>query len=178
MNGESMTELILVNELDQQIGTADRSRCHSGKGILHRAFTIFVFNQDGQVLIQKRSNGKTLWPCTWETSCSGHPVVGEDLVAAAQKRLQEELGIRTELETHGKFQYQASYEDEGSENEICFVLSGKYDGVIRPDPQEVSEYRWVDADELKGEIADSRDEHAPWLITGLEMVSSQGGTDG
>ena len=176
MNGESMAELILVNELDQQIGTADRSRCHSGKGILHRAFTIFVFNQDGQVLIQKRSNGKTLWPCTWETSCSGHPVVGEDLVAAAQKRLQEELGIRTELETHGKFQYQASYEDEGSENEICFVLSGKYDGVIRPDPQEVSEYRWVDADELKGEIADSRDEHAPWLITGLEMVSSQCGT--
>jgi isopentenyl-diphosphate delta-isomerase len=168
-----MAELILVNEFDEQVGTADTRRCHSGRGILHRAFTIFLLNARGEILIQRRSDEKPLWPGIWETSCSGHPVAGEELVAAARERLGEELGVGTELEILGRFQYQAPYGEARSENEVCFVLAGRHDGEILPDPKEVSEYRWIEKAALRREIAVNPDEFAPWLIAGLEMVSDE-----
>lgn len=170
-----MQELILVDEENRQVGTSDMLGCHLGDGILHRAFTVFVFDGKKRVLIQRRSKGKLLWPLTWETSCSGHPVVGEDLAAAAEKRLEQEIGISVELKTLGKFRYQASYEDRGSENEICFVLAGDFEGTPQPDPREVFEYRWVGLHELKEDIDKDRDDYAPWLIRGLGMLAGMNG---
>ena len=130
------------------MGTASVLEGHSGDGILHRAFTIFIFNPRREILIQRRSAGKPLWPSTWETSCSGHQSKGEDAMAAGEKRLRQELGFEARLRTVGKFTYQARYLDVGAENEMCYVLVGEYDGEVRPDPAEVQEYRWTGTDEL------------------------------
>lgn len=166
-----MPELILVNEANEEVGTEEAVKCHLGDGILHRAFTIFVFNGKGDVLVQRRGRRKFLWPCFWEASCSGHPYIGDELLAKAGKRLSEELGISIELAVTGEFQYRAAYKDVGSENELCFVLTGNHDGEVRPDPREVSEYKWIEMGELEADIANNREQYAPWLIIGLDVVA-------
>jgi isopentenyl-diphosphate delta-isomerase len=166
-------QLVLVDKSDRELGTAGVFESHTGDGVLHRAFTILVSNARGEVLVQKRSSGKRLWPSTWETSCSGHPRAGEDVTAAAGKRLREELGFDTPLETIGKLRYQARYRDIGSENELCYVLIGEYGGVVRPDPAEVEEFRWMQIEELDRSIADGHDDFAPWLAGALEIAAAQ-----
>ena len=165
-----MPDLILVDESDREIGTGDAIECHSGEGILHRAFTILVSNPRGDVLIQKRSAAKRLWPSTWEASCSGHPLPGEEMVTAAEKRLREELGIEAALDDIGKFTYHARYADDGSENEVCHVLVGRYDGPVRPDPAEVLEYGWLDIAALRDGIAEHGEAYAPWLGPALDVL--------
>ena len=91
------------------------------------------------------------------------------MVAAAEKRLREELGIETALQDLGKLTYHARYGDEGSENEVCHVLSGRYDGPVMTDPAEVSEYRWTGVAELLEAIDESEDDYAPWLVKGLVL---------
>ena len=89
--------LILVNPKDEEIGWEDKARCHLGDGILHRAFSIFIFNDNNELLIQKRSDQKLLWPLFWSNSCCSHPRKGEKIESAAQRRMEEELGIKTRL---------------------------------------------------------------------------------
>jgi isopentenyl-diphosphate Delta-isomerase len=168
--GTAMPDLILVDGSDRQVGTCGALDCHSGEGILHRAFTIFVYNQRGEVLIQRRSAAKRLWPSTWETSCSGHPLPGEDMAAAAEKRLREELGIVALLEDVGRFTYHARYGREGSENEVCHLLVGSYDGPVIPDPAEVLEFSWVDIAALRVEIAEHGEAYAPWVSPALDVL--------
>lgn len=92
----SMNErILLVNNQDKVIGQADKLEAHQGKGILHRAFTIFIFSQKGEILIQKRSAQKLLWPLFWETSCSSHPLPGQDILQIAQKRIRTEIGVES-----------------------------------------------------------------------------------
>lgn len=169
-----MPLLILVNDKDEETGTSETLACHIGRGVLHRAFTILVLNHAGEVLIQKRSASKLLWPLTWEASCSGHPVAGEYLEAAAAKRLPEELGFSTKLRTKGYFLYRAAYRDVGSENELCYLLTGEYDGEVRADPEEVAEYRWVALEELSTAMEADPDGYAPWLPPALEMLTVPG----
>lgn len=170
-----MPDLILVDESDREIGTGDAIECHSGDGVLHRAFTIFVSNTRGEVLIQRRSAAKRLWPSTWEASCSGHPLQGEEMVTAAEKRLREELDIRAALDDIGRFTYHARYADDGSENEVCHLLVGRYDGPVRPDPAEVSEHRWTGAAGLRDDISEHGELYAPWLSPGLDVLAIGGG---
>jgi isopentenyl-diphosphate delta-isomerase len=165
-----MPDVILVDGSDRETGTAGVLEAHSGQGMLHRAFTIFIFNPRREVLVQKRSAGKRLWPQTWETSCSGHPVPGEDMTAAAEKRLRQELGFGTGLKTVGKFTYRVPFQDAGIEHELCHVLVGEHDGEVRPDPAEVQEYRWTGVSRLHGDIAARGDEFAPWLSPALEVL--------
>ena len=165
-----MPKLVVVNEKDEKIGVEDKLKCHLGKGILHRAFTIFVFNSKGQILIQRRGKEKLLWPLFWETSCSSHPYEGEDLIEAAENRLKEELGFSCKLEDVGKFQYQAFYKDIGAENEICHLLIGKYDGKVIPNQKEIAEWKWISPDSLREDIKRSPEEYAPWLKIALAKV--------
>lgn len=165
-----MSDLILVNERDEEIGTAGVLECHAGSGVLHRAFTIFIFNESGELLIQRRSEGKLLWPLIWETSCSGHPRKGEGLIRASKKRLFQELGVRSELEVRGRFTYRERYCEVGSEYELCYVLTGDCRGEVNEDPQEVSEYRWIGTGELEDEISAAPEQYAPWLVLGLDFL--------
>lgn len=155
--------LLVVNEQDEVVGTETREKCHEGGGILHRAVTVFIFNDEGKVLVAKRAKQKLLWPGYWETSCSTHVYENESYVEAAQRRLPQELGFSCKLKYIFKFVYQAKYKDVGSEHEVCAVLIGKYNGKVSPNEQEVSDYKWVSLDELRQDIDKNPDKYAPWL---------------
>jgi len=163
-----MVKLVLVNKKDEKTGLEDKKEAHLGRGILHRAFTIFVFNLKNQSLIQRRSKDKFLWPLFWETSCSSHPLPGENYLVAARKRLKKELGFSCRLKLLGRFQYQVNYKNIGAENEICTLLIGKYNGKIKPNKKEVSEYKWVAIRELKKDLTKNSEKYAPWLKIALK----------
>lgn len=165
-----METIILVNEKDEEIGLEDKLKCHQGKGILHRAFTILVSNKKGELLLGRRSKNKLLWPFCWETACSSHPKPGEDLIESAEKRLKEELGVVCKLRYNGKFQYQTKYKNIGSENEMCWLLSGKYEGEVMPNPEEVAEHKWINIEDLKKALSQNPQKYAPWLKPALETL--------
>ncbi|UCF65709.1 MAG: isopentenyl-diphosphate Delta-isomerase [bacterium] len=155
--------LILVNESDKEIGHKNKLACHQGNGILHRAFSIFIFNDAGKVLMQKRSSEKKLWPLFWSNSCCSHPRKGEKIEKATHRRMEEELGFRTDLQFIFKFQYQANYLDIGSENELCSVYIGKSIAVVRPNKNEIEEWQYLSVQELDQKIEDDPTQFTPWF---------------
>ena len=108
--------LILVDEDDREIGSRSKLACHEREGVLHRAFSVFLFTSDGKVLLQRRSPGKLLWPGYWSNACCSHPRAGEELSEAVHRRMQQELGVAAEVEFVYKFIYQAAFDDVGSEH--------------------------------------------------------------
>ena len=165
-----MEKLILVNEKDEVIGFEEKVKCHLNKGILHRAFTTFLLNSKGKVLIQKRSKSKMLWPLCWETSCSSHPRENETYEESGQRRLKEELGIDTVLKIADKFTYHSFYKDVGAEHEICATLIGKYDHEIDFNTDEIADVKWIEIDELKEKLNKNSKDYAPWLGIALERL--------
>ena len=155
--------LILVDENDNVIGYEDKATCHQGDGILHRAFSIFIFNENNELLLQQRSKHKHLWPLIWSNSCCSHPRKGEDLENATQRRLAEEIGITTALQHVFTFQYHAKYRDIGSEREMCAVFIGKSDGKIRVNPNEIADVKWMNINNLTRELALKPEKYSPWL---------------
>ncbi|HKT42794.1 MAG TPA: isopentenyl-diphosphate Delta-isomerase [Rhodanobacteraceae bacterium] len=155
--------LILVDEADREIGHASKADAHAGKGILHRAFSLFVFNPAGELLLQQRAASKPLWPGYWANSCCSHPRGGEDMDTATQRRLREELGFTCPLQYLYKFQYHAEYGDAGSETELCWVYVGTSDAPVRVNDTEIAAWRYVKPDALDREIAESPGHFTPWL---------------
>lgn len=165
-----MEKVILVDKNDNQIGLEDKLKAHLGQGILHRAFSVFVFNSKGELLLQQRASEKMLWPLFWTNTCCSHPREGEGYEEGGQRRLKEELGFTCPLEYKGKIRYQASYEDIGSENELCPVLVGEYNGEVLPNKEEVNNFKWVNFDELKKDVSENPDKYTPWLKMELEQI--------
>lgn len=155
--------LILVDNSDEELGHASKWECHQGEGLLHRAFSIFLFNSAGELLLQKRSTQKLLWPLVWSNSCCSHPRRGETLHEATRRRLREELGVESALTVCFHFQYHARWNDVGSERELCHVYLGRHDGEVVVNPNEVAACRWVDAATLEAEIAERPDTISPWM---------------
>jgi isopentenyl-diphosphate delta-isomerase type 1 len=112
--------LILVDSADRDVGRLSKARCHEGNGILHRAFSLLIFDGNGDLLIQQRAPGKRLWPLYWSNSCCSHPRSGETMEEATQRRLHEELGISCPLQFLFKFQYHAQFDATGSEHELVY----------------------------------------------------------
>jgi len=156
-------ELILVDENDIELGSMSKARCHNGDGILHRAFSLFIFNPDGDLLLQKRSDTKRLWPLVWSNSCCSHPRNGESMDVAIGRRLEEELGLSTTMEFVYKFSYQARYSDLGSENELCSVFLGRCDQELRINQNEIAACRFINPKKLVEEISVSDDRFTPWF---------------
>lgn len=154
-------QILVVNENDEVVGLDTKENCHLGDGILHRAITIFIINDKNEILLSKRSVLKKLWPDFWDTSCSTHVRQNETHEQAGERRLKEELGFSCKLQLVSKFQYQAKFQNIGSENEICALLVGNYTGSINPNPDEISDYKWVSVEQLKNEINDKN--NSPWL---------------
>ncbi|MBI3178039.1 MAG: isopentenyl-diphosphate Delta-isomerase [Deltaproteobacteria bacterium] len=156
-------EIILVDAQDRELGFAPVKACHDGEGRLHRAFSVFILNSRGEVLLQQRSPEKRLWPLYWSNSCCSHPRRGETVEQAAARRLKEELAVSAPLNFLYKFQYQARFGDTGSENELCWVFVGRFDGAVRADPHEIAAWRYVSPDALDRELASEPDRFTPWL---------------
>ena len=150
MDSES---LILVDQTDREVGHMSKADCHQGRGTLHRAFSLLIFNPAGELLLQQRSASKRLWPLYWSNSCCSHPRGDESLETATQRRLYEELGIRCPLQFLFKFQYQAQFDATGAENELCSVYIGRCREPVKVDSDEIVDWRWISPEALQREIA-------------------------
>jgi isopentenyl-diphosphate Delta-isomerase len=155
--------LILVDGEDNAVGEMSKAECHLGNGTLHRAFSVFLFNENGDLLLQQRSKNKPLWPLIWANSCCSHPRAGEATLSAAHRRVNEELGIKTNLEYLFKFEYQAQYNEQGAEHELCWVFVGHFTGDPKVDPSEISDWRFIKPEDLAASIEANPDEYSPWL---------------
>jgi isopentenyl-diphosphate Delta-isomerase len=157
-----MEQVILVDRDDNKTGVLGKLRAHRD-GVLHRAFSVFVLNPRGELLLQERSALKYHTGGLWTNTCDGHPRPGEATAAAAHRRLVEEMGFDCALNEAFAFVYRADLGDGLVENEYDHVLIGTYDGEPAPNADEVAAVRWVDADALSGDIRQSPDRYAPWF---------------
>lgn len=165
--------LILVNQNDEVLGHKDKAACHNGEGTLHRAFSVFIFNEKGELLLQKRSAQKALWPLYWSNSCCSHPRKGEKIETSTLRRIREELGFHTDLKFLFKFQYQASYQDVGSENELCSVYIGKTTKPVSANRNEIEEWKFTGIDELEQELAQHPEDFTPWFKMEWERLRKE-----
>jgi len=173
----STDRLILVDEQDNEIGSCEKLDCHVGQGKLHRAFSVFLFNPEGKVLLQQRSQNKMLWGGYWANSCCSHPRLGEATDAAARRRIKEELGVDCDLQYLYKFIYRAEFAEVGTEYENCWVYAGRFKGELNIDEQEVSATRLVTPDELTAEIDTNGKNYSPWLKLEWERIRKEFLTD-
>jgi isopentenyl-diphosphate delta-isomerase len=163
--------LILVDDADREIGHLDRADCHAGSGILHRAFSLLIFNGNGELLLQQRAPGKRLWPLYWSNSCCSHPRRAESMEAAIHRRLSEELGFDCALQFLFKFQYQAQFDATGAERELCSVFIGRCGGRVKVNPEEIRDWRWIRTATLEAEMAGpSAARFTPWFRLEWERV--------
>jgi len=156
-------ELILVDEDDNEIGFRSKAECHDSGGILHRAFSLFLFNPDGELLLQQRADSKRLWPGYWSNSCCSHPRRGESMATATGRRLDEELNVGAELEYVYKFSYRAGYGDIGAEHELCHVYLGGINGMPSANDNEIKALKFVSADALDAAFEETPSTFTPWF---------------
>ena len=156
-------ELILVDRDDKAIGYISKAAAHDGAGLLHRAFSLFLFNDAGELLLQQRAHKKRLWGGYWSNSCCSHPRRGESLEVAASRRLLDELNCEAELEHVYRFCYEAGFGDAGSENELCHVFLGWLTDDVRPNDSEITTVRYLSPAELDEELGMYSDRFTPWF---------------
>lgn len=169
--------LILVDSDDRELGALDKSACHDGGGVLHRAFSLFVFNARRELLIQRRAAGKRLWPSYWSNSCCSHPRAGEAMSQAIHRRLQQELGLAATLRFVYKFEYEARYADLGTEHELCWVYVGRSASEPVINTTEISAWRWIAPAELSEELAARGHTYTPWLKLEWARLTRELGED-
>ncbi|MES1924635.1 isopentenyl-diphosphate Delta-isomerase [Salinisphaera sp. T31B1] len=155
--------LILVDSDDNVLGYKPKAEAHLGEGVLHRAFSIFLFDDDDNIWLQQRAPGKQLWGGFWSNSCCSHPRRGETVDAAAKRRLHEELGVDAELTFLYRFEYHARFGDIGSEHELCSVYVGRTSASLSVNPNEISACQTMSAERLDAELADNPAAYTPWL---------------
>jgi isopentenyl-diphosphate delta-isomerase len=165
--------LILVDHDDNDAGYLAKAECHDGSGVLHRAFSVFLFDAYGELLLQQRGANKRLWPMFWSNSCCSHPRKGETLKLATARRLQDELNVGANLEFVYKFSYQASFGEAGSENELCWVYLGRLKDDAQANATEIEALRFVSADELQTEFEETPERFTPWFKLEWQKLNEQ-----
>ena len=169
------SEVILVDSLDQVVGTAPKMQAHE-LGLLHRAFSVFIYHRSGNdlsLLLQQRHPDKYHCGGLWTNACCSHPCLGESVLEAAHRRLKEELGISAiTLNAVGHFQYFAAFENGLSEHELDHVFIGSMDldAVFEPDPEEVVALRWIPIQALQTDYEQSPERYTPWFGQALNLV--------
>jgi isopentenyl-diphosphate delta-isomerase len=164
-------EVILVDEKDKVIGSMEKMEAHL-KGVMHRAFSVFIFNSSGQMLLQQRAIGKYHSAGLWSNACCSHPYPGEDIEMAAQRRLNEEMGFKTSLEKLFDFVYKASFGNDLIENEFDHVFVGKYEGEININPREVSDYSFKSVNAIKQELKEKPETYTAWFHIAFPKIES------
>lgn len=168
-------KLILVDDHDNETGYRSKAECHDGDGILHRAFSVFIFNSGRELLLQQRAGDKRLWPLFWSNSCCSHPRQGERIESAALRRTEEELGIRTDLKFLFKFKYQARFRDEGSEHELCSVFIGKSDQQPAVNETEIADWKYIPVSWVGSELSEHPEIYSPWFKMEWERIMTHFG---
>ena len=157
--------LILVDEADREVGHLSKASCHLGQGVLHRAFSLLVFNDRGELLLQQRAASKRLWPLHWSNSCCSHPRQAEPMESAIHRRLYEELGLSCPLQFLFKFQYHAQFDATGAEHELCSVFIGRSSHEPRVNAAEIASWCWISPQSLQAEIrGQGARRFTPWFL--------------
>ena len=156
-------QLILVDSNDHEIGFLAKADAHRGRGRLHRAFSLFVFNPAGELLLQQRAMNKPLWPGYWSNSCCSHPRRGEAMHSAVRRRLREELGLRVTMKYLFKFEYQAQFDTCGAEHEMCWVYAGCSTDLPHVNSPEIAAWRYLDPKSVQSEIDCTPQVFTPWF---------------
>lgn len=166
-------QVVLVDAKDKQIGLEHKLRAHE-LGLLHRAFSVFVFDDKKRLLLQQREQSKYHCGGLWTNTCCSHPRADENIEAAAKRRLVEEMGFVCEVHEIGSFIYRAQFANGLIEHELDHVLIGKYcDEEIKPNPSEVQAYKWVTLSELIAAMQLHPEQYTPWLNLALQIVTTK-----
>lgn len=170
-----MTELVvLVDELNNPLGTADKETVHTKNTPLHRAFSLFLFNVKGQTLLTKRATAKKTFPGVWTNTVCGHLSPDDTTVTAATRRLGEELGITgVAIREVAPYRYRFADRNGIVENEICPILVGSYDGDPQPHKDEVDEWKWMDWEAFLADIRENPEPYSPWSREEAEILTTK-----
>ena len=163
--------VILVDENDKPIGTEEKLKAHQNAN-LHRAFSVFVFNDKGQLLLQQRALNKYHSAGLWTNTCCSHPKLDEETISAAHRRLKEEMGFDTKLTEAFSFKYKAVFDNGLTENEFDHVFIGKYNNDPMPDSPEVNAYKWVEIGWLEQDMIDNKEIYTEWLKICFQKVKA------
>ncbi len=160
-------KVILVDKNDNQVGLMPKLEAHE-KGVLHRAFSIFIFNSKYELLLQKRASSKYHSGGLWTNTCCSHPREGEDTLDAANRRLDEEMGIKTSLRKVYDFIYKAELDNQLTEHEFDHVFYGVFDNDPILNKDEAEDFKWVDMETLNNDIIKNEDNYTVWFKIAFE----------
>jgi isopentenyl-diphosphate delta-isomerase len=163
-------EVVLVDEKDNDVGREEKIKAHMNGGKLHRAFSIFIFNGKGEMMIQQRAFGKYHCGGLWTNTCCSHPRPGELAENAAHRKLKQEMGFDTDLKEILSFTYRAPFENGLTEHEFDHVFVGGFDGNPQMNPQEVGDFKWVNPNVLEKDVNENPDKYTPWFKIVLARV--------
>jgi isopentenyl-diphosphate delta-isomerase len=164
-----MQQVILVNEQDEAIGVMEKMEAHE-KALLHRAFSVFLFNKEGLMLLQQRALTKYHSPGLWTNACCSHPGPGEEVKAAALRRLQEELGFTTPVEKAFHFTYKAAFDNGLTEHEFDHVFVGLYEGAMLLNAEEVSAVHYKSMDAIAVELETMPHMYTEWFKIAFPLL--------
>lgn len=164
-----MEYVVLVDKDDNQLGLMEKMEAHK-KGLLHRAFSVFLFNAKGEMLIHQRALSKYHSGGLWTNACCSHPRDGEKTIAAAHRRLEEEMGFDCGIEKAFHFTYKSALDNDLTEHELDHVFIGTYEGEINPNPDEVESYKYVSISELNDDIENNPQNYTEWFKICLAEV--------
>ncbi len=162
--------VILVNTKDEQVGIEEKLRAHQ-RGVLHRAFSVFVVNSNGSILLQRRAATKYHSAGLWTNTACGHPRPGEEIAAAAARRLREEMGVACDLREVSAFTYRTAVSQELTEHEFDHVLIGEWSGSPAPNPDEVEDWRWRAPSDIERDLATDSSQYTAWFPRAWKVAS-------
>jgi isopentenyl-diphosphate delta-isomerase len=165
-------QVILVNEQDEETGTIEKMEAHR-KALLHRAFSVFIFNTKGEMLLQQRAMGKYHSPGLWTNTCCSHPRPGEEVEEAAVRRLKEEMGIETTLTKIFDFIYRTEFDNGLTEFEFDHVYTGTYNGQLYPNKQEVNDYCFRPMEDIAQDLERRSEKYSSWFKIAFPLLSSK-----
>ncbi len=154
--------VILVDEKDNELGILPKMEAHE-KGLLHRAFSVFILNDKNELLLQKRASHKYHSPGLWSNTCCSHPQKGESNTEAGERRLEEELGFSTSLQSLFSFIYKSEFDNGLTEHELDHVLIGKYNNAPELNPEEVEDWKWINLQELQLDMSLHPENYTIWF---------------
>ena len=156
-------KVVLVDKNDIKLGLMPKMEAHL-KGKLHRAFSVIIFNTQGKILLQKRASTKYHTPNLWSNTCCSHQRDNEDNISAGKRRLSEEMGFVTDLFNFDSFIYRVEFSNGLIEHENDHIMIGVFDGIPKPNPNEVDEWKWIDIDVLANDMKINPENYTAWFI--------------
>ena len=167
----AMESVILVDKNDVEIGTEEKMKAHQNGGILHRAFSVFIFNGRGEMLLQQRAEGKYHCGGLWTNTCCSHQRPDESMEDAVHRKLKQEMGFDTKLKEIFKFIYRAQFGNGMTEHELDHVFVGRFDGKVVANPDEAEGFRWANIAEVGRDVAKNPELFTPWFRMVLDKVA-------